>query len=271
MIRSVSRLLLAAVLLSSRAGAAALADDEKRESAERREREERREQEERREREERREALGRDGGAAPESAKDRASADETLYAMGAILGRKVSGFDFRGKELETIKRGFADALSNKPLKLKEADLEEWGPRVDRFLGKRKNPKLAAEHERGKALADAAAKEPGAVRTPSGLVFRTLTPGTGPSPSASDKVKVNYEGRLPDGTVFDASAQHGGPAEFPLGGVIPCWTEGVQRMKVGEKARFVCPSTIAYGDPGRPPQIPGGSTLTFEVELLGVQK
>jgi FKBP-type peptidyl-prolyl cis-trans isomerase FkpA len=84
------------------------------------------------------------------------------------------------------------------------------------------------------------------------------------------VRVHYEGALTDGTVFDSSMKRGQPIEFPLKGVIPCWTEGVQRMKVGERAKLVCPSEIAYGDQGRPPAIPGGATLVFEVELLGIK-
>ena len=115
----------------------------------------------------------------------------------------------------------------------------------------------------------AAKEPGAVKTSSGLIYRELRPGTGPSPAASDTVKVNYRGTLTDGTEFDSSYKRNEPISFPLSQVIPCWTEGVQKMKVGGKSQLVCPSVIAYGDPGRPPVIPGGATLIFEIELLGI--
>src|SRR5262249_43642691 len=108
-----------------------------------------------------------------------------------------------------------------------------------------------------------------VKTASGLIYTELKAGSGPSPAATDTVKVNYKGTLPDGTEFDSSYKRGQPAEFPLMGVIPCWTEGVQKMKVGEKARLVCPSNIAYGDQGRPPTIPGGSTLVFEIELMAI--
>jgi FKBP-type peptidyl-prolyl cis-trans isomerase FkpA len=102
-----------------------------------------------------------------------------------------------------------------------------------------------------------------------MVVRTLTPGTGPNPVASDTVKVHYTGTLTDGTVFDSSVKRKEPATFPLNGVIKCWTEGVQKMKVGEKAKLTCPSDLAYGDNGRPPTIPGGATLIFEVELLEI--
>ena len=120
-----------------------------------------------------------------------------------------------------------------------------------------------------AVTTAAAKEAGAVVTPSGLVYRALTDGSGATPSASDKVKVHYRGTFPDGKEFDSSYKRGEPIEFPLNGVIPCWTEGVQRMKVGGKAKLTCPSAIAYGARGAGGVIPPNATLLFEVELLGI--
>jgi len=121
----------------------------------------------------------------------------------------------------------------------------------------------------KAYLDKAAAEPGAIKTDSGLIYRSLEAGTGNSPTATDVVKVNYRGTLIDGTEFDSSYKRNEPAEFPLNRVIPCWTEGVQKMKVGGKARLVCPSAIAYGEAGSPPVIPGGATLIFEIELLKI--
>jgi FKBP-type peptidyl-prolyl cis-trans isomerase FkpA len=115
---------------------------------------------------------------------------------------------------------------------------------------------------------AAAKEPGAVVSASGLVYKSLKEGTGPSPKASDSVKASYKGMLTDGTKFDASADHGGPISFPLGQVIPCWTEGLQKMKVGGKAKLTCPSSIAYKGRDMGPIKPF-STLVFEVELVGI--
>jgi len=120
-----------------------------------------------------------------------------------------------------------------------------------------------------AFLEKAAAEPGAIRTPSGLVYRELRPGTGPSPSATDMVTVQYRGTLIDGKEFDSSYARNEPAQFPLNGVIKCWTEGVQRMKVGGKSRLVCPSDIAYGDEGSPPVIPPKATLVFEIELLAI--
>ena len=128
-----------------------------------------------------------------------------------------------------------------------------------------------EKQKDKEYLQKAAKSPGAVATPSGLIYTELKRGKGASPKASDKVKVHYEGRLTNGAIFDSSKTRGTPAEFPLNGVIACWTEGVQRMQVGGKARLVCPSDIAYGDRGSPPTIRGGATLVFEVELLDILK
>ena len=117
---------------------------------------------------------------------------------------------------------------------------------------------------------AAAAESGAVTTDSGLVYRSLKDGTGASPAAADVVRVHYRGTLTDGKEFDSSIKRGQPAEFPLNRVIKCWTEGVQRIKVGGKAKLTCPSAIAYGERGTPGgPIPPNATLIFEVELLGI--
>ena len=120
-----------------------------------------------------------------------------------------------------------------------------------------------------AVAAAAAKEAGAVVTATGLVYRSLKDGTGASPTASDKVKVHYRGTFPDGKEFDSSYKRNEAIEFPLNGVIKCWTEGVQRMKVGGKAKLTCPPSIAYGERGAGGVIPPNATLLFEVELLAI--
>ena len=122
-----------------------------------------------------------------------------------------------------------------------------------------------------AAAAAAAKEPGAVVTSTGLVYRSLKDGDGASPAATDKVKVHYRGTFPDGREFDSSYKSNQPAEFPLNRVIKCWTEGVQKMKVGGKAKLTCPASIAYGERGAGGVIPPNATLQFEVELLAISK
>ena len=116
----------------------------------------------------------------------------------------------------------------------------------------------------------AAAEKGAVVTESGLVFLSLKDGKGANPTATDTVKVHYRGTFTDGREFDSSYKRGEPASFPLNRVIKCWTEGVQRIKVGGKARLTCPSAIAYGERGAGGgEIPPNATLQFEVELLGI--
>ena len=120
-----------------------------------------------------------------------------------------------------------------------------------------------------ASAQKAAPAASGVTTPSGLVYTSLKEGKGPSPTAADTVKVNYRGTFPDGREFDSSYARNAPATFPLGRVIPCWTEGVQRMKVGGKAKLVCPPQIAYGERGAGGVIPPNATLDFEIELLEI--
>ncbi len=120
-----------------------------------------------------------------------------------------------------------------------------------------------------ATLTAASKEQGAQVTKSGLVFRSLKDGTGSSPAATDRVKVHYKGTFPDGKEFDSSYKRNEPTEFPLNGVIPCWTEGVQLMKTGGKAKLTCPSAIAYGQRGAGGVIPPNATLVFEIELLAI--
>jgi FKBP-type peptidyl-prolyl cis-trans isomerase len=124
------------------------------------------------------------------------------------------------------------------------------------------PAFAADEKAGGSEA-----EP--VTTESGLIITELTPGTGDHPQSTSFVEVHYHGTFADGKVFDSSVQRGQPARFPLNRVIACWTEGVQRMRVGGKSRLVCPPQIAYGKRGSPPKIPPDATLTFEVELLGI--
>jgi len=118
-----------------------------------------------------------------------------------------------------------------------------------------------------AQAGAGAKK---TTTASGIVIEAVQAGNGPSPKASDTVTVNYRGTFPDGREFDSSYKRGQPASFPLDRVIPCWTEAVQLMKVGGKARITCPSALAYGERGAGGVIPPNATLVFDIELLGIR-
>jgi FKBP-type peptidyl-prolyl cis-trans isomerase FkpA len=131
--------------------------------------------------------------------------------------------------------------------------------------------LAALPALAQPKADAPPSGASDITTPSGLVYRSLTDGKGASPTATDTVKVHYRGTLADGKEFDSSYKRGEPISFALNRVIPCWTEGVQRMKVGGKARLTCPPKIAYGESGAGGVIPPNATLTFEVELLDIAR
>ncbi len=117
--------------------------------------------------------------------------------------------------------------------------------------------------------DKAAQEPGAVKTASGLVYKVVKEGRGKNPAPTDTVRVHYKGTFPDGKEFDSSHKRGMPTEFPLNAVIPCWTEGVQKIKPGGSIKLVCPPQIAYGARGAGGVIPPNATLIFEVELLGI--
>lgn len=196
---------------------------------------------------------------------------KAIYAFGNSIGRQVSQqtkqVRLTPEEIEIFKSGFSDALADKtPV----VDPPQYADQFRNLVKTRLDAAAADAKKQGEAFQAKAAQEPGAVKTQSGLIFRTINPGTGPQPKSSDTVRVNYEGSLTDGTVFDSNAKSGEPAEFLLSGVIPCWTEGVQRMHVGEKAQLVCPSSIAYGDRGAGTDIPPGATLKFMVELVGIK-
>ena len=191
---------------------------------------------------------------------------KTLYTLGVAISRGLGTFNLTEAELEIVKAGLTDGvLHNKP----QVEVDKYGPKLQAFQQSRAAASAVTEKKEAQSFLDKAATERGATKTPSGLIITTLKPGTGASPKATDTVKVHYHGTLTDGSVFDSSVQRGEPATFPLNGVIPCWTEGVQQMKVGGKSRLVCPSNLAYGDRGAPPRIKPGAALVFEVELLEI--
>jgi FKBP-type peptidyl-prolyl cis-trans isomerase FkpA len=191
--------------------------------------------------------------------------DTLLYAVGLAVGQSLGPLRLSEAELVQIQKGIADvALGREP----KVDLTEWAPRLQAFAQQRLTELAAVEAGESATILDAAL--PGRTRTESGLIYSELVTGTGASPVATDVVTVHYQGSLRDGSVFDSSIERGEPATFPLQGVIPCWTEGVQRMKVGGKSRLVCPASLGYGDRGVVPEIPGGAALVFEVELLGIE-
>ena len=189
--------------------------------------------------------------------------EEAIPALG-VIDFSVQLRDLRG-QMQQVGKIEDMAAGEAP---KKTGVERRAPTDE----ERRLIKLVNEaKKKGVEFLEGAAKQSGAKKTNSGIVIRTITPGNGPSPGPMDIVKVHYEGKLPDGTVFDSSIKRGEPAEFPLNQVVPCWTEALQQMKKGEKAQVVCPSQLAYGDRGSPPAVPPGATLSFEVELLDFHK
>ena len=206
--------------------------------------------------------------AAADGPKLETEEQKTLYALGLTINRSLSPFNLSPSELELVEAGLADGGLHKPPKV---DLQTYGPKIKQIQEARAAAVAAAEKKSSQVFVDQAAREPGATKTASGLIVIPITPGTGASPKATDTVTVKYEGRLTDGTVFDSSMQRGESATVPLSGVIKCWTEALQLVKVGGKSRLVCPADLAYGDQGWPPLIKPGAALVYEVELLGISQ
>jgi FKBP-type peptidyl-prolyl cis-trans isomerase len=194
--------------------------------------------------------------------------DKSLYALGLAIARSLEPFALAPAELDKVLGAVKDAAAGKP----RFALDEQAQQAVSELG-RSRFAAAGEKEKAKGAAyvEKAAKEKGAVKTANGAVVIPIKEGTGPTPTATDKVKVHYTGTLVDGKVFDSSRERNQPAEFGLSQVVPCWTEALQKIKVGGRAKVVCPSAIAYGEQGHPPVIPGNAALTFDIELLGITK
>ncbi len=203
--------------------------------------------------------------AAPLTPEER---KKVLYALGALVAQRTplaqAGLD--EAEMTEVMAGFVDATMGKTLKVPTA---EAMPKVDQFLKERQKVRAEQESGKGKKYLEEQAALPGAQKQASGLIYFETLAGKGEQPAPTDTVKVHYKGTLVNGTEFDSSYKRGTPAEFPLSGVIKCWTEGVAKMKVGGKAKLVCPSEIAYGERGAGAGIPPNSVLNFEVELISI--
>ena len=184
-----------------------------------------------------------------------------LHALGAASAQNLRMLQLSPEEIEIVKRGFAEALSSpKPLPPPDA------AGFDEFVRQRLAAAAAANKESGKAFATKAATEKGAQTLASGAVYRSLGDGSGATPKATDVVKAELRGTLTDGTVFDQGSSN----TFSMNGTLPCLADGIAKMKPGGKARLVCPSDTAFGDKGRPPVIPPGATIVFDVALISAQ-
>lgn len=195
------------------------------------------------------------------------------YMVGMALARQFE--PMRDEiDVDVLVRGLRDSLEGKKTLLTEEQAQAIGTEFNQKLQQRQLQKMLDDArqnaEKGKAFLAANAKKPGVTTTDSGLQYEVLEAGNGPKPKPTDTVRVNYKGMLLDGTVFDDSSQHGGPAEIPLAQVVPGWQEGIALMPVGSKYRFWIPSELGYGETGTPGgPIPPNATLVFEVELLGI--
>jgi len=203
----------------------------------------------------------------PISSEPKTEDQKAFYALGVQINEQLSVFNLSPEELKYVQRGMSDASAGKKLTIDpKASMQK--------LGELAKARMAKAAEKQKALAkpflEKAATEKGAQKTASGLIYTKIKAGTGAQPKATDIVKVNFTGYLADGKEFENTIKRGQPIEVPLNRIFPCWTEGIGMMKVGGKAKLVCPSDLAYGDIGHPPIIPGGAALVFEVELLDVK-
>lgn len=212
-------------------------------------------------------------GASGSSAALNTDDDKTAYAFGFMAGSQAKNYKLSPEQIAAAKEGWADSANGKDPAI---DMSVYAPKMNAMLREKMmaaQKAMAAEaakrKEADKPFLEAAGKEKGAETLPSGVVYLSEKDGTGEMAKATDYVQVNYKGSLSDGTVFDASEKHGGPAKFFLNRVVPCWTQGVVKMKVGGKAKLTCPADTAYGDRGQG-QIPGGAVLQFEVELLSIE-
>jgi FKBP-type peptidyl-prolyl cis-trans isomerase FklB len=199
---------------------------------------------------------------------------QVSYALGRNFASnlKQGGVDC---DVKALLAGINDALTGAPPKLTDeqcgAVLERFSQEMEQKAMTRVQQTAMKNQKEAKEFLAQNGKREGVQTTPSGLQYRVVTQGKGATPTLADTVKCNYKGTLLNGTEFDASARHGGPAEFPVQGVIPGWTEALQKMKVGDKWQLFIPAGLAYGMNPPGPPIEPGSLLVFEIELLDIGK
>ena len=192
--------------------------------------------------------------------------DKLSYALGMVIGHNLKGMNVTGLVSEDFAAAVAAVLAGEKTEIADAEAQQL---VTGFLQKQQEEQSRAARSEGERFLAANAGEEGVVVLPSGLQYKVLREGNGRKPSATDRVKCHYEGRLIDGTVFDSSYRRGEPATFPLNGVIAGWTEGLQLMAEGAKHRLFIPYSLAYGERGAGQSIPPYAALVFDVELISV--
>lgn len=201
------------------------------------------------------------------AAADMTEHQKVLYAVGQVLADQVGVFALTPEELKSVEQGLRDGVTGAK---SAVDMTVYGPRIKPLAEERAAAAAKKSEAQGEALLARAAAEKGARKGAGGIIYRSLRAGSGATPKAEDTVTVNYRGTLPDGKEFDSSYKRGQPADLALGGVIKCWSTGLQMMKVGGKAKLTCPPQTAYGERSVGGVIPANSTLTFEIELLAIK-
>jgi FKBP-type peptidyl-prolyl cis-trans isomerase FkpA/FKBP-type peptidyl-prolyl cis-trans isomerase FklB len=201
--------------------------------------------------------------AAPEPTTDE---QKTLYALGLAVNQSLSHFSLSEAEFEIVKSGIIDGFLKQPPKV---DLQAFGQKISQLQEARALVIAEAEKKAGATFLAKVAAESGAKKTESGAILKTIKEGNGATPKITDMVKVQYQGALIDGTVFDNTTKPGEPASLRVNEMSKCWVEGIQQIKVGGKSKLVCPSNLAFRDKGMPPLIKPGATLVFEIELLEI--
>jgi FKBP-type peptidyl-prolyl cis-trans isomerase FklB len=199
------------------------------------------------------------------SQKEKAS-----YGVGMNVGKRFKT-DLVDLDLDAFYRGFKDALAGAKPAVSEAELEQALATLASDVNRKSEERAVANKKAGDEFLAKNKTAKDVKTTESGLQYIVIKDGTGPSPKATDTVKVHYKGTLLDGTEFDSSYDDNKPVTFPVNQVIKGWTEALQKMKVGSKWKVFIPSDLAYGEQGQPPVIPPASMLTFEIELLGIEK
>lgn len=194
--------------------------------------------------------------------------DSVSYGIGSTIGRNLQKDGLDSISVDLLAKGIKDVFEGKA---ESITAEQAQAVISAYIQDKQMKQQSANTEKGKKFLEENSKKQGVVTLPSGLQYMIIKEGTGPKPTAADKVSTHYHGTLIDGKVFDSSVERGQPVSFPVNGVIPGWTEALQLMPVGSKWKLFIPSDLAYGERGAGGDIGPNETLIFEVELLSIEK
>jgi FKBP-type peptidyl-prolyl cis-trans isomerase FkpA len=198
------------------------------------------------------------------STREPAAGDEkVLYALGVHLGTGLVPLALSPRELEVVEAGLSDGAAGRAAQIDDKTSGD----ISKLLARRSDARAAAEARTGPAVVAEAAREPGAVTLPSGVVFRELVAGSGAAVVETGKVKAHLRGTLGDGTLIEDTHERSSPVVLPADQVMACWSDALKRMRIGGKAHVVCPSLTAFGEFGKPPIVPPNATVTYDIEVV----